>query len=215
MLLSFFIVLNSVSNFEDIKSRPVLNSLSIAFSNQQIIPQQTSALREGDDGDIHEGDTLESIEGLFKGHIAGFESRRNRFGTVMHTQLPISKFENAIDFGVVTQKSADAGEKGSFLQTMITLLRAEGREQTYRVDMVLQIPEAPAVYEKSNPSEYASAMKKVSGLAERMERNGLPTRMISVGLKKGNAGMIDIFIRPYVPFDLIDVLKKEKSEGEP
>lgn len=214
MLLSFFIVLNSVSNFEEIKSRPIMNSLSLAFSGQPPVPVPANV------GDVdnekqaaREGDTLEEIEGLFKGHIAGFEARRNRFGTVMHTRVPVGKFENALDFGGYSNLEVVIGDRGAFLPTLITLLRAEEKDKPYRMDMMLNIPESPVVFQKNKAQDFMKALKRVGGFAERLERMGMPRKMVSAGLQKGDVGIIDIYIYPYKGFDLIEYINTSKKEG--
>ena len=62
MLLSFFIILNSMSNFDVTKSQPVLNSLSVAFSkiatNEDTNPNFEEDRNQSSFG---EGDSLDQL----------------------------------------------------------------------------------------------------------------------------------------------------------
>ncbi len=212
MLLSFFIVMNAVSGFEDNKAKPVMNSLALAFSNQ-ITEQEKAPSPETTPLDvIREGDTLESLEGLFNAHIAGFQSTRNRLGTVMHTRASVGQFENAIDMLEVEYTDTPIGTRGSFVQTMVTLLRSAEKGKPYRVDMILNTPENPADFQKKSPSEFSGSLKRVSGFAETLERAGLPAKMVSAGLAQGESGFIDLYFYPYKPFNLASKIKSKNGD---
>ena len=216
MLLSFFIVLNSVSDFEETRAVPaVLNSLTLAFSNDvkniQNGPSPSPSLHQ----DKREGDTIEVLEGLFNAHIAGFESKRNRLGTVLHVRLPIQRFENAVN----SIGFDDAGFPGtvpqSFVDTLITVLRSSEKGQPYRIDMVMSIPEDPAILSDSTPDDFIKALKRVSALAHSMENKGLPKKIMSSGLKKGETGFIDLYFYRYKPFEMnVDSDDDNKSSEE-
>ncbi len=203
MLLSFFIIMNGMSSFEDAKSRSAMNSIALAFSNEE--PSEMKA--PSDDPNlsiaVRTGDTLEAVEGLFSAHISGFEILRNRLGTTMHVRTSIGEFENAIDiFDSDSGNDMTTKEKGAFLPTIVTLLRSGEKGQSYRIDMVLNIPDDVSIYQKQRPNEFIKDLKRVSRLAESLEKSGLPKKMISAGLAKGSVGMIDIYIHRYKPFTM-------------
>ncbi len=203
MLLSFFIVMNSISSFEENKAQPVLNSLTQAFTNADMEIKKPSAqpIEQAIEKSLRKGDTLEAIEGIFNAHIAGFEAKRNRLGTIMHVKLPIGRFENIINIDGYEEYRKDPGAEGSFALTLVTLMRSdENSGQQYRVDMILNTPEDPASYKTAAPSDFATDIRRVGGLAIALENAGLPQKMMSIGMKQGKAGMVDVFVRRYAPF---------------
>lgn len=223
MLLSFFIVLNSMSTFEKDATVPaVLNSLNLAFSNNEHklikdyinigpspIPSPVTSPYGGSGG---EGDTLETIEGLFNTHLAGFKAKRNRLGTVMHVSLPIGEFEDVVETsGFDVDQGGDAGSV-NFSQTMITLLRSAKNGRPYRIDMVYNLKNDPMILMRGAPDTFKSALRRVSGLAEDLEAKGMPKKMISVGLVKGRAGFIDLYFYRYKPLSVPDDIKQIREK---
>lgn len=202
MLLSFFIVLNSVSEFEKNQAVPAaLNSLTLAFSSQLKTPQDNPSATPSLHPDKRGGDSLEVIEGLFNAHIAGFEANRNRLGTMLHMQLPMQRFENAIEETDFSEAGFSDGEQ-SFATTLVTTLRSADNDNPYRIDMVFNIPEDPTVLSQSQPEEFMKALKRVSTLAATLEDKGVPKKIISAGLKTGQTGFVDLYFYRYRPFEL-------------
>ncbi len=191
--------MNGASNYEENKTRPVMNSIALAFSSGEPENNRAPAKTPTYITATGSGDSLEELEGLFNAHMAGFKASRNRLGTVMHVQTSIGQFENAID---VNYDEASLGEKGSFIMTMVTLLRSKKKGSPYRVDMVINIPDDPAILKKQNPDEFMRKLKRVSGFAKTLEQAGLPKKMISAGLAKGEAEMIDLYFYRYKPINL-------------
>lgn len=203
MLLSFFIVLNSISEVDQQKSLPVLNSLSLVFSNEPLLEDDTQASKVSDFlDDKRQGDTLESMEGLFNTHIAGFEPKRNRLGTVMHVKLPIGRFENAVRIGSFMDIDAPVGTTGSFLQTMISLIRSSENGQPYRMDMILNLDDDPNTMFLNEPVIYRENLTRISKLAFDLEQAGMPRKMLASGMVKGRSGYVDLYFYKYEPFTL-------------
>lgn len=207
MLLSFFIVMNGVSGFEDTKTHPVMNSLSLAFSNRAKEFGQAPSREENADMVINQGDTLSQIEGLFGAEIAGFEAVRNRFGTVMHVRVPVLNFERAIDITApedaqdyVSQSGYVRGQ-GAFLQTLVSILRAERHRIPYRMDMILNVSGDPARLPAQDPALFREKAGKVAGYARKLEGLGLPQKYMSAALGEGKNGYLDIYFHPYEPLN--------------
>lgn len=212
MLLSFFIVMNAVSGFDDSKTKPVISSISLAFSNhtpeksEDPVNEKTPRVAQG------EGDTLEALEGLFNAHISGFQATRNRLGTVMHVRTDVGAFENAIDISGIGYGDVPVGGRGSFVLSMITLLRSAEKGQAYRVDMILNLPDDPAAFQKDSPAAFMQSLKRVSGFATILERAGLPKKMLSAGVAQGDVGFIDLYFYRYKPFDMLLEINSEKRK---
>lgn len=202
MLLSFFIIMNASSGFEDAKASPVLNSLSLAFSNktmeQGLAPENTDS--EG--FVIGVGDSLQQMESLFNAEIAGFEATRNRFGTTMHVRVPVIAFERAIDVPKDRNFAVPRGQKyikgrGAFLPTLVSMLKAEQKNMPYAIEIVLNTVEEPAVMVKNNPAEFDERLSKIASIADKIEEDGLSQEYISASLKKGENGFLDLYFRPW------------------
>ena len=211
MLLSFFIILNALSNFEEVKAKPILNSIAQTFSDREIEDPLAPNVVESTEKEASEGDTLDELQKLFKTHITGVEVSKNRLGTVMHMRMPYSRFESSLlqpSRGTgITQR---LGAPGSFFPTLVSLIQTRDDKKPYRMDMVVNIEDRPAQLIIKKEQETRSEMKKISDIAGRMERAGIEKKMISVGLDKGEVGMIDIYISPYIA---IDLAKTELDNG--
>ena len=177
MLLSFFIMLNSLSNFEDIKSKPVLNSLSLAFSSdkknkgqqEQILVPDFGIEEEG----LDSGDTLDDIEALFKAQISGYKIKRDRVGSSMHVRLPIRILERAIS---AAKQTVDAPNKtrNLFLPTLVSLMQSGDSSAMYRMDMVLNVQNDPVRIQNKSPEKALEFVRAASLFSQGLEEAGLP-----------------------------------------
>ncbi len=217
MLLSFFIVLNGMSAFEENKVRPVMNSLLGTFSNdvvEEVVVEDYEMGTFIDDNQNQRGDTLEEIEGLFDTHISGIQTSRSEKGDLLHIRMQTWKFQNAItsmdyEGKRITNRNAT---QGSFLDTMISLLRSDGEGKTYRVDLVISVPKEPAVYRVQSPRDFARALRQVTDYTQIIESAGFPRKMISAGMGKGASNVIDLYFRTYVPYDFASEVKSREGE---
>lgn len=201
MLLSFFIILNALSSFEETKSKPVLNSLSMTFSNE--VPEEILSpnVIEAPEHETNEGDTLKKLESLFNAHITGLEVTKNRLGTTMHIRMPFSRFESSLM--EPARDNADGnlrlGAAGTFLPTLISLIQTRETDLPYRMDMVLNMKGKPAKRIQDAPASIRRNMQKISLVAQKLEENGLEKKLISAGLADGDVNMVDIYFAPYIP----------------
>lgn len=205
MLLSFFIIMNSTSNFDDSKARPVMRSLALAFSGGTVeqgaaplgefVPQVYTG----------EGETLERIEALFFSHIPDVQSRRNRLGTMMRVRLPVRSFETGIDMSGVTEPQGAAvsyvGGKGGLLPMLVALLQSQDAGVPYRMDMMLAVSDDPAALAANDPEMLKEKANSVSMLANTLEKAGIPGALLGTGLERGENGFIDIYFRRDEPYE--------------
>lgn len=203
MLLSFFIVMNAVSGYEDTKTQPVMRSISLAFSNEEYVEDFGPSDEPTIIMNVGSGDTLSTVKGLFEGHISNIQVTKNRLGTVMHIRVPVLSFKRAILMPRLNNseqaKLSNMGE-GSFLQTLVTLLRAEENNMPYRVDMILEVAYKPDSVKQENLKQANRDLKVVAGFASKLEDYGLPKHFLSAGLMKGDSGYISLYFRSYVPY---------------
>ena len=199
MLLAFFIVLNSLSTFESEKTRQIVDSITIAFSSRNADNLSANVTNDPMDS-FRDGDSLEKISALFKAEISGIKVTKNRFGTVMHIRVPVLEFEKALLMGSGAA-GAPLNDMGSpFLPMLISVLDSE-EAIPYRIDMVMNMEGNPAAIQNENPEVVATLSKKVTFYAEKLEASGLPRKLITAGLGEGEKRMMDLYFRPYEPFN--------------
>lgn len=217
MLLSFFIVMNAVSGYEETKTQPVMRSLSLAFSSKE----NTEDFGPSDEPtimmNIGTGDTLSKVKGLFQGHISNIQATKNRLGTVMHIRVPVLSFKRAIEMPSLSnsdQARLSNIDQGSFLQTLITLLRAEDNDMPYRADMILEASYSPDNIPQESLGQAGNDLKLVAGFASRLEEYGMPKQYLSAGLMKGERGYISLYFRSYAPYSPVAENENENQEDE-
>ena len=214
LLLSFFIILNRMSNFEENKSLPVVNSLAVAFSNKGAESNNPpSVAQDTTQASYREGDTLDRLQDLFRSQITGVDVKKNRLGTVMHVRVPLKKFEKEIMKQTPElQGSVLEGAGGDFAPTLVSVLQTSNTKIPYRLDMILNVPASPAKLLNENPEEINARVKKVTAFAKRLEDSGLPKKLVSAGVGEGEEGTIDLFFRRYMPFNPLGT-QEPSAEG--
>ena len=201
MLLSFFIILNALSNFEEVKSKPVLNSLVSTFSNNAPEEVHSPNVVESLKKSINEGDTLDNLKDLFNAHITGAKISKNRLGTIMHIRMPLAQFESSL----LTPSRNNApssqrlGAPGTFAPTLVSLMQTRETKIPYRMDMIMNTKMDPASAVVDAPEQVRLDMRKISTLSKRLEESGMQKKLISAGLIRGEVGMIDIYFTRYEP----------------
>ncbi len=195
MLLSFFIIMNSKSGFDQSKASPVMRSLSVAFSGKTKEQGQAPLNEFVEIALKGEGDSLERIESLFVTNLTDVQAKRNRLGNMMRIRLPVSSFARGIEY---TEESG--GRQGNFVPTLVALLQTQDRGIPYRMDMLLSIPQDPADMTKSDPEGFQKKLETVTGFAQKLEEMGIPKTLLSSGLQRGENGFIDIYFVRYEPF---------------
>lgn len=213
MLLSFFIVLNTLSNFEDMKSRPVLNSLAMAFSSKEVGDGERTSYEDTVKESFKKGSALDNINSLFEAQVTGFESKQNRFGTKMHVRLPLRQFEKAVIQSAQVPGQMASTSGNFFMPTLVSLLRAEETQVPYRMDMLVNVPASPSRMQNEQPSSLKNPITKAGMLAQILETAGLPKKLYSTGLAQGKEGYVDIYFRRYEPFDPLGNRESDESEG--
>jgi len=203
MLLAFFIVLNALSSFEEVKSRPVMESLDQAFSSKivkrDILPSSVPDPVKS----INEGDTVDRLDALFKAQISAFEATKSKSRGIMHVKLPLDEFSKAImavGQDDLTETKTITASKKFFLPTLISILKSDQAGAPYRMDVVINVSENPANMQNLNPEEMDRIIDRVGQFSRKLERAGMPQNLLSVGLQKGPEDEVEIFFRRHEPF---------------
>lgn len=219
MLLAFFIVLTALSSYEETRVAPIFQSLEEAFAADFRDKTESKSSVTGRNESAHgEGTTVERLESLFTAIIPARNIASNMYEGTLHISMTIEEFEHSI-----TLLSLDSDFEGKqkeavnsfILPTLIALLRADHKGAPYHMDIVYNVEENPAFLANETPEKTALDMKRVAAYGRRIEQAGLPQKYMTVGLKKGTPGMIDLFFRPYIPFNpLSHVIEVEKDGAQ-
>ncbi len=211
MLLAFFIVLNAISSYEETKVRPIMDSLGEVFSSrlqEDERVEESPSVTEDESKSINEGSALDKMQALFKSQIPSHEAVVSNRKGVMYVKVPFDDFEEAIlAVGQPSKvKKQEEGEqaqflKGFFLPTLISLVDMDTGNIPYRMDIVLNVNENPARLQNRRPKKLAALMKKMGRIASKIEDAGLPTKLVSVGLQKGEEDMVEIIFRRHIAFN--------------
>lgn len=199
MMLAFFIVLNAISSFNEAKVRPAVASVEGTFGSnllgEDLMPSQAKSDSESDG----EGDTLDYLESLFKSHMTGIKINKEKVWGTMHIELPMEKFEKAVmslDEGEL-EKQGSAQKEKYFLSTLVSLMETGQQKLPYRMDMVLNVEKDPGFLHDKDPQKLRRISVKLSDIAFRLKKGGLPATQMSIGLQEGRKGIMDLYFRPY------------------
>ncbi len=212
MLLSFFIILNSVSKFEVEKARSAIMSVSIAFSKQGRPEQKQPEVEFSDQLSVRKGTSLDGINELFKSQFSGVEISKNRLGTEMRIRMKVSDFEQLLNAPPPEEGQVLTQNGKNFFPLLISLMDAED-DIPYRMDILTHTQDNPSKLQKESPQTIVGQAKAVSSYAEKLELLGLPSRLVTSGLTQGEPGMMDLVLHRYIPFDPSG--GKEASEAQP
>jgi len=214
MLLSFFIILNTMATYDVNKSSPVIRSLAVALSLREIednVAQSTIPIEEKE---LQEGSAIDKIRAAFNANISGFEATENRFGTEMYAQVPLKEFESAllsVEKDVFDENSSFDSAEGKFLPLLISVLQSGDTEMPYSMHMLINIPDNPGALMNTQPEALEVWVEKAAILSNLLEEAGLPKKLVSSGVEQGKEGMVSLMFRPYRPYS--PVAQNNDTEG--
>jgi hypothetical protein len=206
MLLSFFIVLNSMSSFEDEKAKSVVDSIKETFLEQkpmeeEMVAQQASAKGES----FREGDALDNVKSLFQSTIPGIKATKNRFGNVMTVELPLDQFETALNAykskNAAAQNAGDTDLNARFTDILVALLDTK-ISMPYEMEILVSTPEGAQNMWSGNSSKALELIKRAGGFAETLESRGLDPKLVSPGVTQGPEGTVVLIFQHYEPLKL-------------
>lgn len=219
MLLAFFIILNSISAYEETKSRPVLNSLVYTFSGREPVDIVPPGLRTEQVPERNLGSALDKLEALFKSQISSAETRQNRLGTTMFVRVPFEEFQKAVVSSLSNApppvESPIGEENIDILPMLVSLLETQG-SVAYKMDMILNIAEEPSSLASEEPDKFKNYNDSVSLIARTVTEAGLPTQLVTSGMRSGDAGYMNLVFRRYEPFNPLSAqaLDSDAEEAE-
>lgn len=169
----------------------------MAFSTQvseDVVWQPSS--NPSDDLQVHEGRTIDKLEAMFSSRIAGLDVKKDDNSGTLLLRMKYGDFSSAVH-----NLGGDDRRSQEFLRTLVSLLRAEMSGHTYRMDAFVQVAQNPPSMQNQQPQKMAEAIKQLGEVAQALEAAGLPQKLMTIGLEKGDDGMIELLFRPHVPYN--------------
>ena len=209
MLLSFFIVMNSVSSYETTKISPVIDSIEMAFGSK--LEEEKLAKPSEAPNTIPEnksGDTLIEMEGVFAAHIKDYQLNKNRLGNVMTIDVSVEKFETVLRDIDVMRSGEEVTRSESFVPTLISLIDASQTRVPYRMDMFVQTQKDADLTNKT------AKIKQAARFGQALELAGMERKLISAGVRTGEDGLMTIVFRRYEPVT-IELPEEDVTAPEP
>lgn len=214
MLLAFFIVLNTLSSYEEIKTEQVRRSVELAFSNDPDLKDNLSSVKPDPAKSMMEGHTFDRLEALFESQIVSFEATKSKTLGIMMVQVPYEKFAAAIN--AVGQKdltrypSRRAVQGNFFLPTLVSILRTNIDGAPTRMEVLLKTKKNPAEVQNQAPSQLSQRIDLAAGFSSKLETQGMPQKLLNIGVSKGNPDFVELVFKKYIPFSLTE----EKGEAD-
>jgi hypothetical protein len=212
MLLAFFIVLNAISSYEEVKSAAVRESVAMAFNRDADIRERLSSDAPDESKSVNKGDAFDRLEALFDAQIASYEVTRSNSMGVMMVEMPLEEFSRAVM--AVGQKDLTryptrrAVRENAFLPTLVSIMRKEIRGAPTRMEILFQADKNPARMQNQSPTEVKKIIDMGGALVQHLEKRGMPQKLVNIGIQKGKEDRVNLVFRKYVPFSPV------KKEGE-
>lgn len=184
MLLAFFIVLSTFSDFEEAKVSAVQTSVDEAFSSASDIMGETATPSDkaGDDFASQTGQAFDDIEAVLKAQIGLISITRDTQSGLMTISVPEkSVFEDHL--------SPYGGGKTLASEITTIVKRTQGTSVGFRVRVNAHLD-----------SETLAPATKIKGLgifARSMMQNGMDPHAMSIGLIGGKPGYVDLVFETY------------------
>ncbi|HPF78312.1 MAG TPA: hypothetical protein PLF01_03370 [Alphaproteobacteria bacterium] len=209
MLLAFFIVLNSLSSYEELKTEQVRRSVELAFAKDPKIQPDQSSARKDPAQALKEGHTFDRIDALFESEIMSFEATSSKSLGIMMVRVPYEKFSKAImatgQKDLLQYPSRKAVRGNFFLPTLVSILRRNIDGAPTRMEIMVHTEENPAMLQNQQPKKMMEVMSKVGVFSQRLEKQGMPEKLLNIGVSKGDPEYIDLVFRKYIPFSPTEV----------
>ncbi len=195
ILLSFFIVLNSISTFEEEKIKPVMQSIEATFAHRVIKNERAPSTSTHENQSTGNGTVYDHLDDLFQSQFKKkSNTHRDDKKGLFYTQIPYKKLQTALS-DIRPHHLKEIQETGSFLPLLKSLLLKKNKE--LRLDIVLQTEDDPL---SLSSAQQKTLVQKISALGQKLTQAGFPNSQMSVGLGTGKEMMVLLVIRPHTPY---------------
>ncbi len=208
MLLAFFIVLNAISSYEEIKTEQVRRSVLMTFAKDITLETPEASTQADDAQAMKEGHAFDRLEALFTAQIAGFEAVQSKSRGVMMVRVPYADFKESVmalgQKDLTQYPSRRAIRDNFFLPTLVSILRSDLDGAPTRIEILLGTKSNPAQTQNQNPKRIKEIIDDAGTLSQTLEQQGMPQRLLNIGIEKGDPDFVNLVFRKYVPFSLIE-----------
>lgn len=214
MLLAFFIVLNSLSSYEEIKSEKVRRSIQVTFSKEQA--EELGSVSENTIESFQEGHTFDRLDALFQAQIVTFKAQTSKSTGRMNVQAPYDKFIAAIrasnQYDATRYPTRREARDNFFLPTLASLMRANIDGAPTRLDITIHVDGNPAEMQNQSPEALKEKIDILGEVARILNNQKLPEKLINISIEQGDPKMVDLFFQKYAPFS--PVREGDQVDGE-
>jgi outer membrane protein OmpA-like peptidoglycan-associated protein len=185
ILLAFFILLNALSDFEETRTRAVIDSVNRAFSGR-VDAAEAPPVRQSSLGALPEtASLLREIGSLFESIIPAAQTEENQKATLIRIRLP----QTAL---FASGEAVVRPARRALIQRLAkALLRSPNERVTYRLEALLGVSAESGSAGRDRPLE----MRRAGALAARFVAEGLTPESLSTGLLPGAAGTMQFVLR--------------------
>ena len=181
LLLAFFIILNGLSGFSEVKAPSVLSSVRVALGGlPELLQEKGAGLTQGRGKSIYgTGESLQAVAGAFNAEVPGVRATYSDKAGIFSMRMGISTFSQILGL-----------ESGAVVDPRFQeLLAALGEQKDYHMAVALQrpggIPEG----------ETGVVMDAYLELwQERLRTLGMPPERLEIGYEPGQGGRVRITV---------------------
>lgn len=174
LLLSFFILLNSVSTFQAVRAKAVMESLAITFST--LMPSREAAFASNNGNVAAAREFLQSVGGVFETAIPAVKVRTIQPGRLMQIALRLDEL-------FLPDKAEVRPGQGALLNRLVAALSAAPAGLRY--EMTFLVGNAPD-QTGGLPIGEDLSVARAGALAREMVRRGAPPDAVVIGLMPGD-----------------------------
>lgn len=183
LILAFFILMVSISTFEEVKSNAVMNSLSSTFATV-LPPSGDPTDFTAKDGDIIAGQQFQDqVSDIFSAAMQVAKVEVVQPGETLHASFPV--------------ESMFAGDTGDLrpvalplLDRLVAALSGSPLGLKFELEFIVGAPETK---DNALPVTQTLALARTGVFAREMSTRGVPPGHISVGIGPGDPGRVHLW----------------------
>jgi len=203
ILLAFFALLNAKSNYDEQKSKAVLQSLERSFAIQTTGTPDLSARIEDPRQRAGAGEALDKIEGILRAQSIPFEVQQLSGNGEFYIELDKNKFLEFIGIGVGKKNDVDP----VFMAKLIILLQPQNLITQYKVKIALGMASNPVTNYKKTPQSVIDAIKITDQIANQFIKHGLERKQIEITIEHTNPEKITLYFDRFKEIEQGEIVK--------
>ncbi len=183
ILLAFFILLNALSEFEEARTRQVIDSVNEAF-NGQIEPINAPALLNGSPGFLPEAEGLiNDVGSLFESLVPALRSTRTARTRAVHIELSsVTLFE-------IGKDTLRPERKALIRRLAKALLQRSARDLVYKLEFLHGVPADGAT-----GAARSQEIRRAADLAALLMDEGMAPAVLSIGVLPNRPGRVEFVL---------------------